>query len=184
MSSNRFISTGAVCILGGLALAQESHTVFFDNGGDEAGITTPGATDFSIFGANFVGGEVVTEGVFRFYASGRFAYEILPGGVDITFDNPIDMIDFFFVHDAAVEAAGVATVFDIDGNMLGSGVSQDGTFFADPANFLFFDPDAAIARVHFDGGHLDNFSFTTVPAPSVASLVLIAGIGASRRRRP
>jgi hypothetical protein len=184
MSRNGFIGTGALCILAGMALAQESNTVFFDNGGGEAGITTPGATDFSVFGANFTGGEVVTEGILRLYASGHFAYEILPGGVDITFDNPVDMIDFFYVHDAAVEPAGGATVFDVDGNVLGTGESQNATFFADPANFLFFDPDVSIARVRLEGGHLDNFSFTTIPAPSVASLVLIAGIGASRRRRP
>lgn len=143
--------------------AQTTVTIFFDGEGDEIGITDPGTTDFSFMGSNWTGGIVDSAGILPLYASGSFSYHIDPAGGEVTFDEPMDSVEFFFVHGFGF-LAGTATAFDADDNPIGEVDSNKATEFADPANFVALDPDAAIARIEFSGGVIDNFTFTTLPA--------------------
>jgi len=162
-------------------VAQDSFTLLFENSGPEAGITAPGATDFSIFGSNWTGGIVLTEGIPPLYASGRFSYEVNSGPAEVTFDTPIDRLDFFYVHGSG-HAQGTATVFNAAGDAIGSGTSIRRTFFNDPNNFLSFDPLDPIVRITFSSAVIDDFSFTTVPEPgSLALLGLLAAVALRRR---
>jgi len=170
-------------MLAGSAAAQDTNTIFFDGTGDEAGITFPGATDFSIFGSNWTGGEVATVGLTRLYASGRFAYMPDPGGATVTFDTPVDAVDFFYVHRAGVEPVGTVTLLDTAGGVIATAPSNPATFFADPGNFLSFDPAQPIGSLLFDGGHIDNFTFTTVPAPGAIGVLGLSLVATVRRRR-
>ena len=94
--------------------AQQTVTLFFDNSGDEAGITTPGASNFSFMGSNFSDGIVDTEGLLPLYASGSFSYEIPVGTADVAFDDPVDSVEFFFVHGLAGFGVGEATAYDVN----------------------------------------------------------------------
>ena len=147
----------------GPATAQTTVTIFFDGEGEEMGITDPGTTDFSFMGSNWTGGIVDSQGILPLYASGFFSYHIDLAGGEVTFDEPIDSVEFFFVHGFDFPS-GTATAFDADDNPIGEVDSNEATFFADPANFVTLDPDAGIVRIEFTGGIIDNFTFTTLPA--------------------
>jgi len=153
-----------VVIVAGLAgaqraVAQQTFMILFENSGDEQGITVPGATTFSIFGSNWSGGVVDTEFVPPLYASGSFSYEVVGGSAEVTFDEPIDNVEFFFVHGFGF-SPGTATAFDADDNELDSVSSNQATSFNDPANFETIDSQSSIARIAFTGGVIDDFSFT------------------------
>lgn len=130
----------------------------FDNTNDEAGVTTAGATDFSIRGSTWTGGVVDTQGQPPLYASGAFSYEVQSGNARVSFDPAVDAANFFYVHGGSV-GAGTATAFDGDGNMLGTVSSLGATTFGDSANFVTLDFSAAIARIDFSGGIIDNFAY-------------------------
>ena len=117
--------------------------------------------------SNWSGGVVGTEGITPLYASGSFSYEILIGGGEVTFDTPIDSVDFFFVHGFGF-AAGTATAFDSSDTEIGSVDSNPASFFGDPANFVSLDPVAPIARITFSGAVIDNFTFTAAGPPPVS----------------
>ena len=144
------------------ATAQTTVTIFFDGEGDELGITDPGTTDFSYQGSNWTGGIVVTTGLLPLYASGAFSYHIDRAGGEVIFDEPVDSVDFFYVHGFGFPE-GTATAFDADDNPIGEVDSNEATFFADPANFEVMDPDEGIVRIEFTGAIIDNFTFTTLP---------------------
>ncbi len=146
----------------GPATAQTTVTIFFDGEGDEIGITDPGTTDFSYQGSNWTGGIVDSQGILPLYASGFFSYHIDLNGGEVTFDEPLDSVEFFYVHGFGF-AEGTATAFDADDNVIGEVDSNEATFFADPRNFETMDPDEGIARIEFSGAIIDNFTFTTLP---------------------
>jgi len=154
------------------AIAQVTFTTLFDNGGAETGITTPGATTFSFGSANWSGGDVHTAGVAAQYASGSFAYRVQTTA-QVTFDRNIDSVTFFYIHTPA-DSAGVATAYDslVGGNVIGTATSNVQTFGGDPANFMTIDPGAAIRRIEFSGGKIDNFAFTSLAAPVTFSFKL------------
>lgn len=174
--------TGTAAMAGG-----ETHTIFFDNGGEEEGVTFLGATDFSIFGSNWSGGFVGFSGNTELYASGLSSYHVADGFAQVTFDIPIVSANFFFVHGAGT-VAGTANAFDGDGGLLGSIDSNNATFFGDPANFVTFDFEDPISSITFDsedagdGPVIDNFMFTTIPAPAGVALFAMAGLRRTRRR--
>ena len=165
-----------------LASGQVTTTLFFDNSGAEFGITPPGTTTFSFAGSNWSGGVVATEFLPPLYASGQFSYEVGLGGGQVSFDTPVDSVNFFFVHGFGF-GAGAATAFDSANNPLGSVNSNPVSFFGDPGNFITINPTALIDHIDFSGAVVDNFTFTTIPEP--ATCLLLAG-GAwvlTRRRR-
>ena len=102
----RFARSVVVTILltvvcyGSQVVAQDTVTIFFDNIGDELGVTPRLTTDFSFMGSNWTGGIVEREGIPALYASGAFSYEVLDGGGQVTFDSPVDSVNFFYVHGA------------------------------------------------------------------------------------
>ena len=160
---------GLTLLLSGGAAAQESVTINFEGLGDQPG---SGDTDFSFMGSNWSGGEVETQGLAQLYSSGAFAYHPEPNAT-VTFDEPIDRVEFFWVHGGSA-APGTATAFNGSGDMLGSVDSNEATFFNDPANFETFDPSDAIARIEFSNGVIDDFTFVTggsTAAPGNLSLV-------------
>lgn len=125
-------------------------TIRFDNGG---------ASDFTISGAAFSGGEVGTQGIPPLYSSGAFAYEIENGTATITLDPPAELVSFFYVHGGATPA-GTATAFDATGNTLGSVDSNAATTFGDSGNIVTMDFAEPIARIELTGGVVDDFTFT------------------------
>ncbi len=144
------------------ALAQQTVVIRFDNTGEESGITRRGTNEFSFMGSNWTGGVVDSERITPLYASGSFSYELGPGGGGVTFDTPVDSVEFFFVHGFGF-AGGTATAFNANGNSIASGTSNQATFFGDRNNFLSLDPEEPIVRIGFTGGVIDNFSFTPLP---------------------
>ena len=140
--------------------AQETFQINFDGTGAENGITEQGTTEFSIFGSDWSGGTVMTVGVPSFYASGSSAYH-MSGTATVAFDEAVDSATFFFVH-GGFEGPFTATAKDMGGGTLEMVSSLESTNFGDPANFVTLDPGADIASVEFSGGHIDNFSFTTI----------------------
>lgn len=163
-------------------VAQVTTTIFFDGVGAEDGITEPGTTDFSFAGSNWTGGIVATEGSPPLYASGSFSYEIPSGTATVTFDEPIDSVDFFYVHGFGFNE-GDAVALDADSNILGIVSSNLATNFGAPANFESLDPSTPIASIEFSAGVVDNFTFTTVPEPATLGLLASGGLALSRRNR-
>jgi hypothetical protein len=158
--------------------------VNFDGVGGQPG---NGETDFSFGGANFTGGQVQTLFVPPLYSSGSFSYHVVvaPGDTDdvvITFDEPMDSVNFFFVHSGLIQP-GTARAFDAGNNEIGSANSLLATVFNDPANFVTIDPVAPIAKVTMDEGAVDDFAFTALPpAPTLPAWGVIAmalGLGAA-----
>lgn len=193
LTSGKLVTVIAALAAAPVASAQTTTTIFFDNLGDETGITTPGATDFSFKGSNWTGGVVATEVIRPLYASADFAYEIEPGGGQVTFDTPVDSVDFFFVHGFG-HSPGTATAFDNSDNPIGTVNSNAATILADPANFVTLDPANPIVRIAFSGAVIDNFSYTTAieTVPTVSEwgimvmvlLLLTAGTLIVQRRGP
>jgi hypothetical protein len=155
--------TGLFLTMAGTAAAQV--TLFFDNSGVERGITTSGATTFSVAGSNWSGGVVFTAAILPLYASGSFSYGISAAGGTVTFDGPVETVRFFYVHGFG-RAAGTATALDGDNNVVATADSRAATFFGDPSNFVTFAPASPIARIDFSGGVIDNFNFTLSAAPT------------------
>ena len=73
-------------------------TILFEGSGDEEGTTDPGASSFSLAGANFQGGIVATRNHPPLQASGEYSYEIGPSAGRVMFDEPVQRVEFFFVH--------------------------------------------------------------------------------------
>lgn len=144
----------------GAILAQETTTINFDD--------KSGQTEFSEGGANFSGGIAQTEGIPALYSSGAFAYSIETDEDvgEVVFDQPVDNVRFFFVHEAGA-ATGTATAFNATNNEIAMVNSNAPTTFADPNNFVTMDPAQSIARVEFRGAGLmiDDFSFTLQSGP-------------------
>lgn len=152
-----------VALVARKARAQEEVTIRFENSGEEQGITTPGAREFSFAGSNWSGGVVDTAGILALYASGSYSYHLEGGAGSVTFDEPVDSVRFFFVHGFGI-SAGTATAFDAEGNELASAPSFAATVFNDPDNFVELDPEEPIARVAFTSGVVDDFTFARGPA--------------------
>ena len=148
--------------------------------GDPAGT---GTTAFSRLGAAFAGGEVLFTGMPAFYASppSSYVFDGSPGSV--MFRDPATGVRFFFVDNAG-GVAFTATAFDDMDNIIGTVSSNPLTVVNDPANFVGFDPDAAIRRIAFTGGIVDNFAFD-VPEPGTLSILATGMLSllALRRRR-
>ncbi|MBI4603484.1 MAG: hypothetical protein HY721_16150 [Planctomycetes bacterium] len=163
----RTLSLAAVvtaCLAPSQALAQETVRISFDNTGEEAGVTVPGATELTFKGSRWKGGVVATEGIFGLYASGSFSYEIGGGGGEVRFDQQVDSVRFFFVHGFGFPE-GTATALNDRGETLGSVASRQATFFGDPGNFVTLDPAEPIARVELTAGVIDDFTFSAPPPP-------------------
>jgi cyclophilin family peptidyl-prolyl cis-trans isomerase len=141
--------------------------ILFDNTGGETGVTPPGATTFSHLGANFSGGTVTTTGTTPLTASGTSSYVFGQGGGQVTFDVPITVAEFYFVHQAG-QTPFTATARDAAGNVLGTVMSSLADEYNDPGNFevlVSLGPTTPIARIDFSGGHVDNFFFRAQPVP-------------------
>lgn len=142
--------------------------VNFDNDGSEEGVTPPGTTDFSFMGSSWTGGVVASHPtdddppLFPLAASGEHSYVIQGGGGTVTFDPPVESVEFFYVHsDKFGVPAGVATVIDICGNTIGSVGSNPATGFNDPDNFVAFSaPEHPIAHIEISAGAIDAFAFS------------------------
>lgn len=150
-----------------LAQAQTTTTLTFDSRNFQ--------TTFSASGSNWSGGIVRTAGFLRLYASGKFSYEVSSNGM-VTFDEPIDSVRFFYVHDTATShAAGTATAFDSANNELGSVNTNTATTFNASGNFETMDFVTSIDHIAFSSGIIDNFAFTTegpvlIAVPDVVGL--------------
>lgn len=155
-----WIGALGLLIASGTPLAQETTTIDFE---DKAG-----QTEFSEGGANFSGGIAETEGITALYSSGAFAYSIETDEDvgEVVFDQPVDSVSFFFVHEAGM-SPGEATAFNATNNAIAMVSSNDPTTFNDPANFVDMDPPQPIARIEFRGAGLmiDDFSFTRQGGP-------------------
>lgn len=135
--------------------------ILFDNSGGETNITTPGATSFAYLGTNWSGGTVTTTGMSPLAASGSSAYVFGAGGGQITFDVPISLASFHFVHQIG-QSPFTATAFDASNNVVGTATSNLADDYNDPDNFeAFFASQASshITRITFTGGNVDNFEF-------------------------
>ena len=147
-------------------LHAQSTTVFFDGEGPEKGITVPGACCFTYAGAEFFG----FEGVFdplnpALTASGDFSYRVVGSdlGLIITFDEPVDSVSFFFVHDPT-EAVLIGFGFLLDslGTTIDSFESHAATTPGDPENFIFSDPAEPVHSMRLFGlaAYVDNLTLT------------------------
>ncbi len=153
-----------------------SVTIFFDNGGPEAGITTPGATEFSFMGSTWQGGIVTTR---------TLQVDILNGPASVTFDEDVESAEFLFGGASAAVGLGTATAFDRDGNILQSvdAINHNSVSDRDELRVLL-DPDMPIARIEFTEGFISRFTFTLVPEPTSGALVALgATLLAARRVR-
>jgi hypothetical protein len=84
-------------------------TIFFDNEGAENGITVQGTTDFSIFGANWTDGLVISVGMPNLYGSVPAAYRVPAGNtVTVSFDEPINAATFFYVTESLTPSTATA----------------------------------------------------------------------------
>ncbi len=117
-----------------------------------------GSTTFSLQGANFSGGEVVFAGVGALYASPPQAYKIGNTGGTITFDEPVDLARFFFVHESG-DTTKTATAFDAAGNVVATATSRPPSFLGDSLNFVTLVGTAKIARIEVSGGKIDDVRF-------------------------
>jgi len=134
--------------------------------------TMNGAITFSILGSNWSGGTVRTEGNPSLYASGAFSYEVDPGGAEVTFDQPVTNVRFFYVHGAG-HGAGVATSFDASDSMLDTRNSVPNT--GSGSKFVDFPTSPGISKITFSDGVIDSFSYDPVPSnePPVAVITSI-----------
>lgn len=135
--------------------------ILFDNTGGETNITPPGTTSFSYLGANWTGGTVTTTGMSPLASSGSSAYVFGAGGGQVTFDVPLSLASFHFVHQTG-QGPFTATAFDASNNVLSSVTSNLADEYNDPDNFeAFFASPATglIKRIAFTGGNVDNFEF-------------------------
>lgn len=162
---NRLHGLMALLLFAASGLHAQEVTILFDNGGDEAGVTPVGTSDFSLMGSNWSDGLITSEPQFPFlYASGNASYQIQVDGAVITFDEPVTDVSFFFVVGFFDRAR--ATAFAVDGTELDTVTSAIATSRADPANFRSFDTDVPIARIEFaqrpdmDFASVDNFTYT------------------------
>jgi hypothetical protein len=137
------------------------ETILFDNTGDEVGVTPPGTTSFSHFGSNWSGGTVTTTTISPLPSQGPGAYVFSAGGGMVTFDRPITQAEFFFVHQAG-QGPFTARAFDASNAQVGTTVSSNPVSnpmaAQDNYNFEVLN-GAAITRIEFSGGHVDNFFF-------------------------
>jgi len=162
---NRLHGLMALLLFAASGLHAQEVTISFDNGGDEAGVTPVGTSDFSFMGSNWSDGLITSEPQFPFlYASGNASYQIQLDGAVITFDEPVTDVSFFFVVGFFDRAR--ATAFAVDGTELDTVTSAIATTRADPANFRSFDTDVPIALIEFaqrpdmDFASVDNFTYT------------------------
>ncbi len=149
--------------------------------GDPAGT---GTTAFSRIGAAFDGGEVLFTGTPAFYASPPSSYVFGGNPGSVMFRDLATGVRFFFVDNAG-GGAFTATAFDDMDNVIGTVSSNQITVVNDPANFVGFGPDAAIRRIAFTGGIIDNFAFD-VPEPGTLSILatgMLSLLALRRRRR-
>jgi len=169
----------------------DTTSIFFD--GDEPGVN-PGGGDFSFGGANFIQGLVTDFPGSALRASDPNSW--LPqggiaGNAMITFDVPVTEVTFYYVHDGIDVGAGAVGAFDDGrGDPVDSASSNPATFPGDPNNFVTLSSPTGFNRLEFialDGlgqpGSVDNFTFTTIPAPGAAALLGVAGLVAGRSRR-
>ena len=135
--------------------AAVASTELFDN-------IAAGTTSFSDGVASFSGGTVFAppSGDSALLASGTQAYNASSNPGEVDFSQPVSSASFFYVHGFGF-AAGTATAFGVDGTVLGSVNSKAATTNGDPANFVTLSFAEPIARITFDGGVIDNFTFTT-----------------------
>lgn len=145
------------------AMAQEAVTITFEGSGAEAGIITNNTRDFTFMGSSWAGGFVATQGIGALYASGRFSYHVDNGSATVVFDPPVSDVRFFYVHGGNF-GPGSATAFSSNATNLGSVSSNQATSRNDPNNFESFNTDQAIAMIQFNGGVIDDFSFTPAAA--------------------
>ena len=102
----------------------------------------------------------------------------------VMFGNLATGVRFFFVDNAG-GGAFTATAFDALDNVIGTVSSNQITVVNDPANFVSFDPNAAVRRIAFTGGIIDNFAFE-VPEPGTLSILatgMLSLLALRRRRR-
>ena len=153
--SLRLITTLTVLIPS--ALAAQDHVVFFDT-------QALGTNDFQEAAANFFDGEVATFGIPEFYASGSQMYWINDGVATVTFDEPIDSVDFFFVHGQQVPQ-GTATAFDASDNPLGSVRATSPPCSATRRTSRRWTSRRRSPGSRITDGVIDNFGYTIDPVP-------------------
>ena len=136
-------------------------TIRFDGAeGVGSGITT-----FSFMGANFSGGTIRTTGDLELYGSGLFAYEVLSSStVNVTFDNPIDLLQLFFAKRG--DGTTLLTAFDAQNNVVGTLTALQDSVAAGSVQVVSLSgPATRIEVVHTGGGDgwIDDFTFRNAP---------------------
>ena len=103
------------------------------------------------------GGTVTTTTTAPLPSQGPGAYVFGAGGGQITFDVPITSARFFFIHQTG-QGPFTARAFDASNNEVAM-VSSN--LLSNPSNTGNFEmlTGAAITRIEFTGGHVDNFFF-------------------------
>jgi hypothetical protein len=121
--------------------------------------TGAGTTTFTHEGAMFTGGTVRSLGQPDLYASGQFAYEVLPGSpVTVTFDEPIEFLELFLASSG--NGLTVLTALDAEGRVLGlhqsspagNASTQEVTLSGEVTSVVFI-------HTGDDDGWIDDFSF-------------------------
>ena len=129
---------------------------------DGAEGTSAGTTDFAFQGANFTGGTVRTVGQPALYGSGLFAYEVLETSpVTVTFNQPIDSLELFFV----TRGGGLSelTAFDADGAEVGSLIADAaGSAMVRPVSLSGNVVRVEVTHIGTDDGWIDDFTFRVV----------------------
>ena len=142
---------------------ERGSIIAFDHTGDDADVTSNGTTDFSFNGSNWTGGQVVSSSGFGgLFASRPGGYLINTTGGQVTFDDPVNSVSFYYTHGQGGVLAGTASAFDAVGNPIDtspSGNASPGNLDGDPDNFVSFSSNALISRVEFSGGLIDDFNF-------------------------
>ena len=165
-------------LLGALLLAvaasragAQSTTLFFEGEGIETGVTVPDTCCFSLAGATFLGFQgVFAPGDPALTSSGEFVYRVAGTdlGLIIRFDEPVDSVSFFFVHDASnVAVTGTARLYDGDGNLFAQLESRPSTTRGDPANFVSATSPNAISHMQLFAlpAFVDDFTFNRAIVP-------------------
>ncbi len=184
-----------IALLAPLAALATSVTIFFDNQDLEEGVTPRGTREFSFMGSNWMGGAI------RLTLSPLPTYTVITFTEigTVTFDDPIDSVEFLFFSGTAETPRGRATAFNSAGDPIQAvdaldlrdlqGFNVQGFDATAPPvdeHFVRLDPNEPIARIVFEGGIISHFTFTPVPEPTTGALVALGAtlLAARSTRRP
>lgn len=149
---------------------------------DTDGFFTIGTPPIS---ADFLNGAAQTIGAPLLYHSGMNSWMINTGQTgEILFDTPAALVDLW-LRDQTDDAASVLTFFAPDDSVLAQFNGATSAF-----QHITVEGVGSIARITLENtgatfGYtvIDDFGFNTIPAPSGAALMGLAGLALLRRRR-